>query len=59
MHPDRLTLLHCAYLIPAAAAAGVRNGEMGGTGLAVDAIGVGGEPEPSPAAADIPLPHTS
>lgn len=31
---------------------------MGGTGLAVDAIGVGGEPEPSPAAADILLPHT-
>ena len=51
----------CAqYLIPAAAAAaaGVRKGEMGGTGLAVDAIGVGGvEPEPSPVAVDI-LPHT-
>ena len=30
---------------------------MGGTGLAVDAIGVGGEPEPSPVAADIlPVP---
>ena len=26
------------YLIPAAAAAGVKNGEIGGTGLAVDAI---------------------
>ena len=43
------------YLIPAAAAAGVKNGDMGGTGLAVDAIGVGGvELEPSPV--DI-LPH--
>ena len=37
------------YLMPVAAAAGVRKGEMGGTGLAVDAIGVGGvEFEPSP-----------
>ena len=37
------------YLMPVAAAAGVRKGEMGGTGLAVDAIGVGGvELEPSP-----------
>ena len=37
------------YLMPVAAAAGVRNGDMGGTGLAVDAIGVGGvELEPSP-----------
>ena len=38
------------HLIPAAAAAGVKKGEIGGTGLAVavDAIGVGGvEPEPS------------
>ena len=37
------------YLIPAAAAAGVKKGEIGGTGLDVDVIGVGGvELEPSP-----------
>lgn len=41
--------LYIVYLIPVAAAAGVRKGEIGGTGLAVDAIGVGGvELEPSP-----------
>ena len=44
----RQTYTHM-YLIPAAAAAGVKKGEIGGTGLAVDAIGVGGvEAEPSP-----------
>ena len=54
MQTEEQTYVLVLYLIPAAAAAGVRKGEMGGTGLAVDAIGVGGvEPEPSPVAVDI------